>query len=127
MRPGAASQSALDRCNGNKRQQQALRPACFTASRAPTICKGTQAPERLLLACLAPGVGCAPVAVNGYDINHFMCNAAPAYSSLVANHHLQIGAKIVAGERPVIPPREELPGPDSATFAGLEAYCQLVR
>ncbi|KAL4450218.1 hypothetical protein ABPG77_010887 [Micractinium sp. CCAP 211/92] len=39
----------------------------------------------------------------------------------------QIGAKIVAGERPVIPPREELPGPDSATFAGLEAYCQLVR
>lgn len=28
--------------------------------------------------------------------------------------------------RPEVPPREELPGPDSATFSGLDAYLQLM-
>ena len=26
-----------------------------------------------------------------------------------------------------VPPRKELPGPDTAGFAGLDAYCQLMR
>lgn len=40
---------------------------------------------------------------------------------------MQIGAKVVAGERLALPPREELPGPDTASFAGLEAYCALIQ
>lgn len=33
----------------------------------------------------------------------------------------------MAGERPDIPPWEELPGCDAAAFAGLDEYCQLIR
>ena len=39
----------------------------------------------------------------------------------------QIGAKVVAGERLELPPREALPGPDTAGFAGLDAYCALIQ
>lgn len=34
---------------------------------------------------------------------------------------------MVAGERLELPPREALPGPDTATFGGLEAYCALIQ
>ena len=40
---------------------------------------------------------------------------------------MQISAKVSAGERLPIPPREELPGPDTGKFEGLDAYCQLIR
>ena len=39
----------------------------------------------------------------------------------------QIGAKVVAGERLEVPPREALPGPDTAAFGGLDAYCELLQ
>jgi len=35
--------------------------------------------------------------------------------------------KVLQGERPDIPPRQALPGPDGAAFTGLEEYCQLMR
>lgn len=38
----------------------------------------------------------------------------------------QIGAKVVAGKRLEIPLPSELPGPDTDSFAGLGAYCQLI-
>lgn len=31
------------------------------------------------------------------------------------------------GQRPEVPAREALPGPDTAAFGGLGAYCQLMR
>lgn len=31
-----------------------------------------------------------------------------------------------AGKRPAIPPRGELPGPDTASWQGLAAYCRLM-
>lgn len=40
---------------------------------------------------------------------------------------MQIGAKVVAGGRLELPAPQELPGPDTASFAGLDAYCQLIR
>ena len=40
---------------------------------------------------------------------------------------LQVRRKVLAGERPAVPPREALPGPDTAEFAGLDDYCQLMR
>ncbi len=39
----------------------------------------------------------------------------------------QIGAKVVAGERLELLPRQELPGPDTAAFGGLDAYCALIQ
>lgn len=39
----------------------------------------------------------------------------------------QIINKVVAGGRPELPARQELPGPDTAVFAGLDDYCQLMR
>ena len=43
------------------------------------------------------------------------------------SHPTQVYHAVLHGERPAVPPREELPGPDTATFAGLDAYCQLMR
>ena len=40
---------------------------------------------------------------------------------------LQVGATIRQGGRPEVPPREALPGPDTAAWAGLDAYVQLMR
>lgn len=40
---------------------------------------------------------------------------------------VQIVQLVAAGGRPEVPPRRALPGPDSAGFAGLDAYCQLMR
>lgn len=34
--------------------------------------------------------------------------------------------KVIAGVRPELPAPEVLPGPDTAAFAGLDAYCQLI-
>lgn len=39
----------------------------------------------------------------------------------------QVMYAILQGERPAIPPRRELPGPDTLAFSGLDAYCQLMR
>ncbi|KAI7840643.1 hypothetical protein COHA_005664 [Chlorella ohadii] len=39
----------------------------------------------------------------------------------------KVGATIMAGGRPEVPPREALPGPDTATWSGLDAYLQLMR
>ena len=33
----------------------------------------------------------------------------------------------MSGGRPDVPPREALPGPDTAGWAGLDAYLQLMR
>lgn len=38
----------------------------------------------------------------------------------------QIGHAVVSGERPPVPPRDQLPGPDTAGWAGLDAYLQLM-
>ena len=40
---------------------------------------------------------------------------------------LQVGATIRQGGRPDVPIREALPGPDTAGWAGLDAYVQLMR
>ncbi|KAI7842018.1 hypothetical protein COHA_004219 [Chlorella ohadii] len=40
---------------------------------------------------------------------------------------IQIGATVRQGGRPEVPPREALPGPDTASWAGLDAYVQLMR
>ena len=40
---------------------------------------------------------------------------------------LQVGATIRQGGRPEVPPREALPGPDTASWVGLDAYVQLMR
>ncbi|KAL4433813.1 hypothetical protein ABPG75_000254 [Micractinium tetrahymenae] len=34
---------------------------------------------------------------------------------------------VLAGQRPVVPPLDALPGPDGASFAGLDSYMQLMR
>ncbi|KAI7844166.1 hypothetical protein COHA_002301 [Chlorella ohadii] len=39
----------------------------------------------------------------------------------------KVGATIRRGGRPEVPPREQLPGPDTAGWAGLDAYVQLMR
>ncbi len=33
---------------------------------------------------------------------------------------------VLAGERPAVPPLEDLPGPDTADFAGLDSYMELM-
>lgn len=47
----------------------------------------------------------------------FICSWAP----------VQVYHAVLHGERPRIPSRKELPGPDPEGFAGLDAYCQLIR
>ncbi|PRW57024.1 Serine threonine- kinase CTR1 [Chlorella sorokiniana] len=39
----------------------------------------------------------------------------------------KVGATIRRGGRPEVPPKEQLPGPDTAGWAGLDAYVQLMR
>ncbi|KAL4441802.1 hypothetical protein ABPG77_003718 [Micractinium sp. CCAP 211/92] len=39
----------------------------------------------------------------------------------------KIALLVLQGERPQVPPYEALPGPDTASFAGLDAYVQLMR
>ena len=38
----------------------------------------------------------------------------------------QLASRVMAGERLEVPPREALPGPDTAGWAGLDAYVQLM-
>ncbi len=40
---------------------------------------------------------------------------------------MQIMYAVLQGERPPIPPRRELPGPDTLAFSGLDAYIQLMK
>ena len=40
---------------------------------------------------------------------------------------MQIMYAVLQGERPAIPPRHELPGPDTLSFSGLEAYIALMK
>ena len=40
---------------------------------------------------------------------------------------IQVGATIRRGGRPEVPPREALPGPNTAGWAGLDTYVQLMR
>lgn len=40
---------------------------------------------------------------------------------------MQVPVLVNAGKRPAIPPRGELPGPDTASWQGLAAYCRLMR
>lgn len=39
----------------------------------------------------------------------------------------QLAQAVVRGERPPVPPRQQLPGPGAAAFAGLDDYCVLMR
>lgn len=39
----------------------------------------------------------------------------------------QVGAIVRQGGRPEVPPRSELPGPDTAGWDSLDAYVQLMR
>ena len=39
----------------------------------------------------------------------------------------QVGATVRQGGRPEVPAREALPGPDSASWAGLDTYVALMR
>lgn len=39
----------------------------------------------------------------------------------------QIGHAVLHSGRPEVPPPNELPGPDTAAFTGLDAYCDLMR
>lgn len=39
----------------------------------------------------------------------------------------QVVGKVMRGERPEVPPRDQLPGPDTRTFAGLDDYIALMR
>lgn len=39
----------------------------------------------------------------------------------------QIVGKVMSGERLEVPPREQLPGPDTDIFAGLDDYVTLMR
>ena len=58
-----------------------------------------------------------------------------AYQLLSADHRLirsggcclQIRRWVLDGRRPEVPPREALPGPGSASWPGLDAYCALMR
>lgn len=40
---------------------------------------------------------------------------------------MQIMYAVLQGERPAIPPRHELPGPDTLSFSGLDAYIALMK
>lgn len=61
------------------------------------------------------------------------CRCAATFNQARSSHPpcpypwTQIGAKVVAGERLELPPREALPGPDTAGFTGLDAYCALIQ
>ena len=48
-------------------------------------------------------------------------------SVLAGSLSAQVGSTIVAGVRPEVPARKALPGPDTAGWAGLDAYMQLMR
>ena len=55
-------------------------------------------------------------------------NRASQLPLFVAQSQLvQVGATIRRGGRPDVPPSSELPGPDAASWAGLDAYLQLMR
>ena len=45
----------------------------------------------------------------------------PGWQIFRVSHH------VLAGGRPELPPREELPGPDTAGWEGLDEYCQLMQ
>lgn len=42
-------------------------------------------------------------------------------------NHFQIAQRVVAGERPTVPPRHELPGRGGDDLPGLDEYCALMR
>ena len=44
-----------------------------------------------------------------------------------APHRTQIVSGLMRGERPTIPDAAALPGPDCASFAGLDAYCAIMQ
>ena len=62
----------------------------------------------------------------GMQLRFYFQPCSPTQSTL-PRLRPQIGAKVVAGERLELPPREALPGPDTAAFAGLDAYCALIQ
>ncbi|KAI7835872.1 hypothetical protein COHA_010220 [Chlorella ohadii] len=47
--------------------------------------------------------------------------------SEVGGNPWQLAAGVIGGKRPELPPREELPGPDTAQFGGLDAYIALMQ
>jgi serine/threonine protein kinase len=47
--------------------------------------------------------------------------------SEVGGNPWQLAAGVISGKRPAVPPREALPGPDTAQFGGLDAYIALMQ
>lgn len=76
---------------------------------------------------VARGFACAninPVAGDTFlllrlaPLTHAACSLSPP---------LQLGRDIRQGRRPEVPPPAELPGPGTASWVGLAAYCALMR
>ena len=44
-----------------------------------------------------------------------------------ASPHAQLVGKLMDGVRLEVPPRDQLPGPDTRSFAGLDDYIALMR
>lgn len=77
---------------------------------------------------------CCDVAIQGGAAQRCSRRACPAQvlqrtrtCNVYACHNVQVIATIRQGGRPEVPLREELPGPDTAGWAGLDAYVQLMR
>lgn len=83
-----------------------------------------------LVACDVPALGSAPVGDCGLCRWPAVLALAPLVRSLEQRPRLpplQVAAKLLSGERPEVPPLDQLPGTDTRTFAGLEGYIALMR
>ncbi len=82
-------------------------------------------PRRALLLCL--GCPAPPHSYCNKPIREFVGLKTVLLLRLHTPGTLQIALLVLQGERPQVPPYEALPGPDTASFAGLDAYVQLMR
>ena len=64
------------------------------------------------------------------DAPHFrgaLCDWSLSVSNSTLTPSQQVIAAIRQGERPAVPQREALPGPDTTSWDGMDAYVQLMR
>lgn len=77
-----------------------------------------------VLICL-PRLAAPPPDVYSFGI--VMHEVATFQLPWAASNTWQIVSLVLGGGRPTVPPREQLPGADTPTFAGLDAFLALMR
>ena len=110
------------RCTGNMPRQE--------AKSAPTGCLPQVLFELLTWRLPWTLAGMSPFKVNKgspTECGTGCCSSWFTLTQCCLPISLQVGAAIRQGGRPEIPPRDALPGSDTATWAGLDDYVQLMR